>query len=138
MRLAAFTVTEITPQLVTDINKLYQPADDTASIVSQDLDSIVADKQRQLFVATFNNRHIASLLITCHEQCAILSNMVVRAVTRNRGVGSYLLEQAIEQLQALDYTAIEYDDSGCADRALTDFLCKRGFSKQQNQLILSK
>ena len=138
MRLAAFTVTEITPQLIIDINKLYQPTDDTAAILSPDVDKIVADKEHQLFVATFNNRHIASLLITSRDQHATLSDIVVRAVTRNRGVGSYLLERAITQLKAQGYTAIEYDDCGCVDPALTDFLCKRGFHKQQEQLIFTE
>lgn len=55
------------------------------------------DEQHQLYAATFNERLLAAVRLTIEGAQGELEALMVREVTRRRGVGSYLLADTLAQ-----------------------------------------
>jgi len=81
-----------------------------------------ADKA--LFAARFNDRLLAAVKVKITGKTAELSDLLVREVTRRRGVGLYLLEQVQQQLPEVDRWILPSADN---DKELDAFMQACGF-----------
>ncbi len=91
MRLTVSPLTELTPNLLTDIAKLPIP-------VEREALPEWLEKHDLLWQATFNDKLIALACVEQEAEQYTLSYFAVREATRRRGVGRYLLEQVRHQL----------------------------------------
>jgi ribosomal protein S18 acetylase RimI-like enzyme len=77
---------------------------------SQDPDAIPLDDHR-IYAARFNERLLGAVRVTLRGVEGELSALCVREVTRRRGVGQYLVEEVLQEIQK---------------SALADRRCRRG------------
>ncbi len=134
MRLSAFTIDTMTAQQLIDITKLYQPFNQDKDAVKTACERIIADPQQDLFVARFNDRHIGGLIIKYHTDSAELDCIAVRDITRGRGVGKFLLHQAIQKCKASDYKMIKVLKNESCNDELISFLKAQGFTELEKEL----
>lgn len=134
MRLSAFTVTDTTPQLLIDITKLYLPFTDDEAAVKKTCASLISDSTRDLFVAKFNDRHIAGLVIEYNGSSALLSCIAVRDITRQRGVGKFLIQQVIALCNSKKVQSVKVIKDERLTPELINFLINQGFSEQGSEL----
>ncbi|WP_034945017.1 aspartate 1-decarboxylase autocleavage activator PanM [Erwinia oleae] len=59
------------------------------------------NEQHQLYAAKFNDRLLAAVRVTVEGTSGELEGLMVREVTRRRGVGSYLLSETLAQNPAV-------------------------------------
>lgn len=137
MRLSAFTVTESTPQLLIDITKLYRPFQDDEAEISNSFDKLLQDDNQTLFVAKFNDRHIGGLIMQHDATTLFLSCIAVRDITQQRGVGKYLIQQAIEYAKSLQLETIAVIKTTQVTAELSAFLIHQGFTEQDSALSFS-
>ena len=137
MRLSAFTVTDITPQLLIDITKLYLPFTDDEAAIKTAYDSVISDNTRDLFVAKFNDRHIAGLVIECDSSNALLSCIAVRDITQQRGVGKFLIQQVIAQSKRKKIQTVKIIKDEKLNPELINFLINQGFTEHISELSLT-
>ena len=130
MRLAAFTVTESSPQLLIDITKLYRPFQHDETEIKHCFETLLADNKQTLFVSKFNDRHIGGLIMQRDASTLFLSCIAVRDITQQRGVGKYLLSQAIEHAKSLGLSTVKVIKSEQVSTELAAFLIHLGFSEQ--------
>ncbi|MCE2573520.1 aspartate 1-decarboxylase autocleavage activator PanM [Motilimonas eburnea] len=118
MRLSAFSPQHVEPQLLIDLKKIYQPVWPATALSEEALTRLVQQANPQLYVAMFNQRHIAAAQITLAEQVASVSQLVVRDITRGRGVGKYLLTEIEKAVKEQGAKAIDcVNPTGNADYA---------------------
>jgi len=87
------------------------------------------DEQHQLYAAKFNDRLLAAVTVRLEGTRGELADLMVREVTRCRGVGSYLLEEVLAQNP--DVTSWWMADLASEDRAgLARFMQQQGFTAQ--------
>jgi len=133
MRLAAFTVTESTPQLLIDITKLYRPFQHDESVLKNSFNKLLADENQTLFVTKFNDRHIGGLIMQHNATVLSLSCIAVRDITQQRGVGKYLVQQAIEHARALGLETVTVLKTVQVTAELSAFLIHLGFNEQASE-----
>ncbi|MFI8416215.1 aspartate 1-decarboxylase autocleavage activator PanM [Serratia sp. NPDC078593] len=56
------------------------------------------EADKALFGARFNDRLLGAVKIALGDECAQLHDLLVREITRRRGVGLYLIEEVQQQL----------------------------------------
>ncbi|PKH05173.1 acetyl-CoA sensor PanZ family protein [Moritella sp. Urea-trap-13] len=132
MRLSAFTVTESTPQLLIDITKLYRPFQHDEAEIKNRFYELLQDDSQTLFVAKFNDRHIGGLIMQHDAAALFLSCIAVRDITQQRGVGKYLIQQAIEYARSLSLETVTVPKSAQVTVELSAFLMHQGFSEQDS------
>ncbi|TQI78277.1 acetyltransferase (GNAT) family protein [Serratia fonticola] len=97
MKLTIERLTQLSPQDVIDLGKIWpqqQPAQWQAWL----------EEGNVLFGARFNERLLGAVKIELRGDTAQLHDLMVREVTRRRGVGLYLVQDAQRQLpQALHW-----------------------------------
>lgn len=130
MRLSAFTVTESTPQLLIDMTKLYRPYQHDEAEIKNRFEKLLQDDSQTLFVAKFNDRHIAGLIIQHDTTALVLSCIAVRDITQQRGVGKYLVQQAIEHAKSLQLETVTVIKTAQVTAELSAFLIHLGFTEQ--------
>lgn len=135
MRLNAFVAVEPSAQLQTDITKLYQPYIDNELAIEKIYNKVLAASDEALYVATFNERHIAGLTFKIENSTAYIDNIAVRDITQTRGVGTYLIQQFIAYSKTQNCQIIEV---GLTEKAktLVSFLERFDFKKTEKKLIL--
>ncbi|MFO6424232.1 aspartate 1-decarboxylase autocleavage activator PanM [Motilimonas sp. KMU-193] len=107
MRLSAFSPQHVEPQLLLDLKKIYQPVWPETALTDDVLTRLINQANPQLYVAMFNQRHIAAAQMTIAEDLASVSQFVVRDITRRRGVGKYLLTEIEKAAKAQGAKAID-------------------------------
>jgi len=137
MRLSAFTVTESTPQLLIDITKLYLPFQYNEAEIKNNFDKLLEDNKQDLFVAKFNDRHIGGLIMHNEDTALILSCIAVRDITQQRGVGKYLIQQAIKHAKALQLETVTVEKTAQVTAELSAFLINQGFTEQDSVFSFS-
>ncbi|MCP5078604.1 MAG: aspartate 1-decarboxylase autocleavage activator PanM [Psychromonas sp.] len=97
MRLSVFSP-EISPQLIIDLQKLYQEYLSPQALSESSLQSLINTPNKQFFVTLFNDRHLGAVQVTTENSIAQLSLLCVRDITRRRGVGKNLIREVEKQL----------------------------------------
>ncbi|ACY86153.1 aspartate 1-decarboxylase autocleavage activator PanM [Edwardsiella piscicida] len=89
------------------------------------------DSGDALFVARFNDRLLAAVKVTQDNGIATLRDLMVRQVTRRRGVGLYLVEDTLRQLPNIHAWQLPLGDIPPAQHAVMDgFMRACGFSRR--------
>lgn len=132
MRLSVFHPETINSQLLIDLKKIYAPAWSATQLTDEALNALIAQNQPSLYVAMFNQRHIAGAQLMIESNRASLSHFVVRDLTRRRGVGRYLLSQleAIAQQQGGTEIEVILNET---EKAFSEFLVAMGYQEQQGK-----
>jgi GNAT superfamily N-acetyltransferase len=86
-----------------------------------------------LFAATFNERLLAAVKISLTGESAELQDLLVREVTRRRGVGLYLIEDMQAQLPQVKSWTMKAEPEPVLDA----FMQACGFSKENGRWIKS-
>ncbi len=97
MRLSVFSP-EISPQLIIDLQKLYQGSLSNQELSDSSLQNLINTPNKQFFVTLFNARHLGAVQVTTENSIAQLSLLCVRDITRRRGVGKNLIREVEKQL----------------------------------------
>lgn len=93
--------------------------------------SLNVDDTHQIYAARFNERLLAAVRVTLSGSEGALDSLRVRDVTRRRGVGQYLIEEAMTRNP--DVTRWWIADVGVEDRSvMAAFTQALGFSPQQD------
>ncbi len=93
--------------------------------------SLNVDNTHQIYAARFNERLLAAVRVTLSGSEGALDSLRVRDVTRRRGVGQYLIEEAMARNP--DVTRWWIADVGVEDRSImAAFTQALGFSPRQN------
>ncbi|RRZ89870.1 aspartate 1-decarboxylase autocleavage activator PanM [Erwinia sp. 198] len=116
MKLTILRLQRLSAQDLVDLSKIW-PQEDPA-----DLENRLDDRHR-LYAARFNDRLLAAVKVTLNEAQGELTDFMVREATRRRGVGSYLLEEALAQNAAVTRWRMPKTD----DEGLSAFMCRQGF-----------
>lgn len=96
---------------------------------SQDLAALAIDESHRIYAARFNERLLGAVRITLNGVEGKLSALCVREVTRRRGVGQYLVEEALKDIPEI--TSWRIADAGVEDRGvMAAFMQALGFSAQ--------
>ncbi len=82
-------------QDLTDLEKIY--ADCPSTMALPELAGGPAQANARLFAARFNGRLLAALVALPDGERWHLQQLCVRAITRNRGVGSWLLKLVVKE-----------------------------------------
>lgn len=90
MRLTVEKCTQLSAQDRIDLSKIWQN-----KYTPSALSASISDKNL-LFVARFNERLLAACRVTLSKESALITEFMVREVTRRRGVGHYLLTQCLK------------------------------------------
>ncbi|ATI64380.1 aspartate 1-decarboxylase autocleavage activator PanM [Edwardsiella tarda] len=89
------------------------------------------DNGGALFAARFNERLLAAVKVTLDNGIATLRDLMVREVTRRRGVGLYLIEDTLRQLPAIHAWQLPLSDIPATQQATMDhFMVACGFSRR--------
>ncbi|MBD1390198.1 aspartate 1-decarboxylase autocleavage activator PanM [Neiella sp. HB171785] len=123
MRLSVQPLQQITPALCQDLAKLPLPEG------VDDIESWLQEQQSDVWLATFNAKYIGLLLLSSRQQQLHIDWLVVREATRRRGVGRYLLEQAIAAYPDKE-TVVAGKDGAIPQLQQYGFLTALGFSDQ--------
>ncbi|MDX5630469.1 MULTISPECIES: aspartate 1-decarboxylase autocleavage activator PanM [unclassified Brenneria] len=85
--------------------------------------------ERRLFVARFNDRLLAAVLVEIKGEYAQLNDLMVRVETRRRGVGLYLVEETRRALpEAREWWLVTADHATVNESVLGKFMISCGFS----------
>lgn len=141
MRLTVIRVTEPDQQLLTDLEKLYQPQGLDQHQLTQQLTSLTDGTTA--WVARFNDRTQAALLLQLNSatDTARVSAMVVRDFNRRRGIGSYLLQQVTAYAQSQGFEQLSMDLAQLPDNeqsGMASFLLQQQFTRQTNSSLWLK
>lgn len=122
MKLTIIRLKHLSAQDRLDLAKIWPGAD--LAMLEKSL-----DEQHQLYAAKFNDRLLAAVRATIKGTHGELEELMVREVTRRRGVGKYLLEEVLAQNPAITQWWIA--DAGFSDReAAAAFMQSGGFVAQ--------
>lgn len=89
MKLTIEKLTQCSEQDRIDLGKIWQNARYQSALNTE------INEENSLFVARFNERLLAACWVKLSENKAIITDFMVREVTRRRGVGHYLLTQCL-------------------------------------------
>ncbi|MEN0613589.1 aspartate 1-decarboxylase autocleavage activator PanM [Klebsiella indica] len=96
---------------------------------SQNLSALILDDNHRIYAARFNDRLLGAVRVTLTGVEGELSALCVREVTRRRGVGQYLVEEALRD--NTEITCWRIADSGVENRSvMAAFMQALGFSAQ--------
>ena len=132
MRLSVFHPETVNSQLLIDLKKIYTPAWSDTQLTDEALNALITQNQPSLYVAMFNQRHIAAAQLTIEANQARVNNFVVRDLTRRRGVGKYLLAQleaTAQQQGAAEISVILIE----TEQAFSGFLVAMGYQQQEGK-----
>jgi GNAT superfamily N-acetyltransferase len=124
MKLTIERLTSLSPQDLIDLGKIW-PHQQPAQWLSW------LEESKALFAARFNERLLGAVKIEIAGQTAQLHDLLVREVTRRRGVGLYLIEDAQRQLPQVQHWQL--DTAGLAARErgeVGNFMRACGFQAQ--------
>ena len=132
MRLSVFHPETVNSQLLIDLKKIYTPAWSDTQLTDEALNALITQNQPSLYVAMFNQRHIAAAQLTIEANQARVNNFVVRDLTRRRGVGKYLLAQleATAQRQGAAEISVILSET---EQAFSGFLVAMGYQQQEGK-----
>ena len=132
MRLSVFHPETVNSQLLIDLKKIYTPAWSDTQLTDEALNALITQNQLSLYVAMFNQRHIAAAQLTIEANQARVNNFVVRDLTRRRGVGKYLLAQleATAQQQGAAEISVILSET---EQAFSGFLVAMGYQQQEGK-----
>jgi N-acetylglutamate synthase-like GNAT family acetyltransferase len=132
MRLSVFHPETVNSQLLIDLKKIYTPAWSDTQLTDEALNALITQNQPSLYVAMFNQRHIAAAQLTIEANQARVNNFVVRDLTRRRGVGKYLLAQleATAQQQGAAQISVILSET---EQAFSGFLVAMGYQQQEGK-----
>ncbi|EBS7636239.1 aspartate 1-decarboxylase autocleavage activator PanM [Salmonella enterica] len=92
--------------------------------------SLAVDDTHHIYAARFNERLLAAVRMTVSGTQGTLDSLRVREVTRRRGVGQYLLEEALRNNP--NVSSWWMADTAIEDRdAMAAFMQALGFTAQQ-------
>ncbi|CNF03147.1 aspartate 1-decarboxylase autocleavage activator PanM [Yersinia nurmii] len=121
MKLTIERLTHLSHQDLIDLAKIWpkqQPADWQNWI----------DAGRPLFAARFNQRLLGAVKVRLSAERAELKDLLVREVTRRRGVGLYLVEETLRQLPAVQHWQLSYGEvPGVGHSEMDQFMLACGF-----------
>ena len=90
-------------------------------------DSLRVDETHRIYAARFNDRLLGAVRVLLNGTEGTMDSLRVREVTRRRGVGHYLIEEAIRDNPSI--TAVE-------DRnVMNAFMAALGFTAQQDSWV---
>lgn len=95
MKLTIENLPQLSAQDKIDLGKIWQDSEYQMALTAP------ITTEHALFVARFNGRLLAACRIKYRAKTALISDFMVREVTRRRGVGHYLLTQCLEKIQPL-------------------------------------
>ena len=122
MKLTIIRLQHFSDQDRLDLAKIWPAADLIA------LEKALSEQQ-QVWAAKFNDRLLAAVQVTLKGTQGELVDLIVREVTRHRGVGSYLLAELLAQNAAISQWWIA--DTNVEDWATTAaFMQQNGFIAQ--------
>lgn len=123
MKLTIERLTTLTHQDLIDLAKIW-PGQQQANWQQWISDG------KPLFAARFNERLLGAVKIVVDGQEARLEDLCVREVTRRRGVGLYLIEEALRHLPSTQHWVMS-DKQVTAENlaALEGFMLACGFSR---------
>ncbi|HHQ4305411.1 TPA: aspartate 1-decarboxylase autocleavage activator PanM [Serratia fonticola] len=107
MKLTIERLTSLSPQDLIDLGKIW-PHQQPEQWLSW------LEEGKALFAARFNERLLGAVKIEIAGQSAQLHDLLVREVTRRRGVGLYLMEDTQRQLPQVQHWQL--DTTGLAAR----------------------
>ncbi|PVZ86329.1 aspartate 1-decarboxylase autocleavage activator PanM [Serratia sp. S1B] len=124
MKLTIERLTHLSPQDLIDLGKIW-PHQQPAQWQSDQQDGKV------LFAARFNDRLLAAVKIEMQEDRAQLYDLMVREVTRRRGVGLYLVQDIQCQLPQVQHWLLSTHGLTSGERGEIDnFMRACGFVAQ--------
>lgn len=138
MRLSVF-IPQATPQLFTDLKKIYQ--DHLADNQLTDkvlLSNFIENAEKKLFVTMFNERHLGSVMVSVTNDVAELSMLSIREVTRRRGIAKNLLKEVEKHLISECVKTITLDLNNISDKeaqGLCAFMLKNNYQRKDNCFI---
>ncbi|MGC6389232.1 aspartate 1-decarboxylase autocleavage activator PanM [Ewingella sp. S1.OA.A_B6] len=121
MKLTIEKLTTLSAQDLIDLAKIWPEQ------IENDWQASLTDN-RMLFVAVFNERILAAVKINLSGDHGELSDLLVREVTRRRGVGLYLIEDLQSQLPHIKSWKMKAD----GDAVTVAFMQACGFSLEGN------
>ncbi|MBK0003120.1 aspartate 1-decarboxylase autocleavage activator PanM [Erwinia sp. S38] len=119
MKLTIIRLQQFSLQDHSDLQKIWPQADSHA--LEQQLDD-----QHQLYAALFNERLLAAVQVVITGNEGRLSQLMVREVTRRRGVGLYLLEDTLAQNPHITRWQVANDGDDSAE-TIAAFMQAAGF-----------
>ncbi|MFJ5454964.1 aspartate 1-decarboxylase autocleavage activator PanM [Pectobacterium jejuense] len=122
MKLAVECLTQFSPQDKIDLAKIWP---------HQNIDLLEEEltPARRLFAARFNDRLLGGMLVELEGEYAELSDLMVREVTRRRGVGKLLIDEARRQLpEVKEWWLATADHAAIKEEVLARFMVSCGFS----------
>ncbi|MBN3175086.1 aspartate 1-decarboxylase autocleavage activator PanM [Pectobacterium brasiliense] len=122
MKLTVECLTQFSPQDKIDLAKIWP---------HQNIDLLEAGLKptRRLFAARFNDRLLGGMLVEIAGDYAELSDMMVREVTRRRGVGQLLVDEARRQLPEVnEWWLATANHAAIKEDVLARFMVSCGFS----------
>ncbi|GKV83130.1 acetyltransferase [Pectobacterium carotovorum subsp. carotovorum] len=122
MKLTVECLTRFSPQDKIDLAKIWP---------HQNIDLLEEEltPDRRLFAARFNDRLLGGMLVELEGEYAELSDLMVREVTRRRGVGKLLIDEARHQLPDVkEWWLATADHAAIKEEVLARFMVSCGFS----------
>ncbi|WP_109409229.1 aspartate 1-decarboxylase autocleavage activator PanM [Proteus genomosp. 4] len=89
MKLTIEKLAQLSEQDHIDLGKIWQDTRYQSALTNE------INNENVLFVARFNERLLAACWVKLSGEKAVISDFMVREVTRRRGVGHYLLTQCL-------------------------------------------
>ncbi|AOR62994.1 aspartate 1-decarboxylase autocleavage activator PanM [Pectobacterium wasabiae] len=122
MKLTVECLTRFSPQDKIDLAKIWPHQNIELLEEGLTLD-------RRLFTARFNDRLLGGVLVEIEGEYAELSDLMVREVTRRRGVGQLLIDEARRQLpEVKEWWLATADHATIKEEVLARFMVSCGFS----------
>lgn len=126
MKLTIQKLTSLSPQDLIDLAKIWP--EQTAS----DWQSSLSGNHR-LFAAVFNERILGAVKLSLNGESAELHDLLVREVTRRRGVGLYLIGDMLAQMPQIKRWEMMSD----GDAVTAAFMLACGFSHEDKRWMKS-
>ncbi|GKW13361.1 MULTISPECIES: aspartate 1-decarboxylase autocleavage activator PanM [Pectobacterium] len=122
MKLTVECLTRFSPQDKIDLAKIWPHQNIELLEEGLTLD-------RRLFTARFNDRLLGGVLVEIEGEYAELSDLMVREVTRRRGVGQLLIDEARRQLpEVKEWWLATANHAAIKEDVLARFMVSCGFS----------
>ena len=139
MRLSVFSTNKSNPQLLLDLDKIYQPYFANEQLTQESLQRLIEDPQTQYYLTMFNERHLGAVQVKINGQQAQLSLLTIRDLTRRKGIAKNLLREVEKQLKKEGTKEVNMDLSTIQSKeqnGLTLFM--KACDYQLNDQIFSK
>ncbi|QIG07353.1 aspartate 1-decarboxylase autocleavage activator PanM [Proteus sp. ZN5] len=109
MKLTIEKLTQLSEQDRIDLGKIWQDVRYQSALRNE------ISNENVLFVARFNERLLAACWVKLSDEKAVITDFMVRDVTRRRGVGHYLLTQCLSAYPDIDHwqaISLSVEESG--------------------------